>query len=64
MLYKGEGIKKNKKEALQYFKLGVKQKYVESIYYYGLMLYEGEGIEQSKKSSITIFQKSSRSRPF
>ena len=58
MLYKGDGIKMNKREAAKYFRMAANQGYDCSCYMYAKMLEEGDGIEANKKEAEKYFKMS------
>ncbi|KAK8837512.1 hypothetical protein M9Y10_036510 [Tritrichomonas musculus] len=51
ILYNGEGIKPNKKEAARYFKLAADKGKANCAYYNGLMNYDGIEIPINKKEA-------------
>ena len=55
MLYNGEDIEQNKKEALHYFKISSDNGFQKGIYRYAKMIFKGEEIEADKKEALRLF---------
>ena len=58
-LHRGEGIKKNDKEAAEYFKRAADGGCVEALNSYGLALLRGEGVEQNELEALRTFERAS-----
>ena len=60
MLFNGDGISKNKKEASQYFSKAADKGNAVASFYYAKMLFTGDGIQKNqKKKAIKYLQQSS-----
>ena len=56
LLYAGDGIETNKKEAARYYKLAADKGNIDAMVNYAFMLEEGDGIEKNEKEAARYFK--------
>ena len=55
--YFGEGVEKDHKEAIKWFRKAVGQNYADAQYSLGVMYDNGEGVEKNHKEAVNWFRK-------
>ena len=56
MLYKGDGIAVNKKEAVRYYKMAADKGNENAMFIYAAMLYKGDGIAVNKIEAARYYK--------
>ena len=56
----GEGVKKDKEEAVKWFLKSAEQDFAEAQYWLGICYLEGLGVEKDKKAAVEWFRKAAK----